>query len=73
MRRKSSCKPKKENEMNDLQDPLAIARALGVYEDTVKTPDHRIARELTISTVVLILSAYAVFTGGIYVGLLLHP
>lgn len=73
MRRTRTCKSKKENKMNDLHDPLAIARALGVYEDEPEAPEYRIPREVTIHLLVLVLSAYVVLTLGVYIGLLIHP
>jgi len=57
--------------MNDEDDFLAIARAVGVYEDTEQT--YRIPRQFTLSSVVIILAACDVFVAGIYVGLLLQP
>lgn len=59
--------------MNDINDPLAIARSLGVYEDAAPRRWWKIPRTLEFNTEVVILGAYTLVTFGVYIGLLIHP
>ena len=59
--------------MEDLKDPLAIARVLGVYEDDPPRRWWRVPRRVEIGTEVVILGGYALITLGVYIGLLIHP
>lgn len=59
--------------MNDLDDPLAIAKALGVYESDESRRWWRLPRTLRIDTAVVILGGYALITLGVYIGLIAHP
>jgi hypothetical protein len=59
--------------MNKLDDPLAIAKALGVYETEEPRAWWKIPRRVEIDTIVVVLSGYALVTLGVYIGLIVHP
>lgn len=64
---------RKETTVNDLDDPLAIAKALGVYEADEPRRWWRVPRTLQIDTIVVVLGGYALVTLGVYIGLIVHP
>jgi hypothetical protein len=64
---------RKEHNVESLNDPLAIARAVGVYQDAPQRRWWKVPRTVEMSTVVIVLGGYAVLTLGVYVGLLIHP
>lgn len=59
--------------MEDMSDPLAIAKALGVYEADEPKKRWSIPRKIEIDTIVVALSGYALVTLGVYIGLIVHP
>lgn len=59
--------------MNDLDDPLAIAKALGVFDEDPPKSRWSIPGSIEIDTLVLVLGGYALVTLGVYIGLIAHP
>ena len=56
--------------MSDLSDPLAIAKAVGLYEDDPPKKPWGIPRTVTIETSMMVVGAYALITLGVWIGLL---
>ena len=62
-----------QNDRNDLSDPLAIAKALGLYEEEQPKKKFVLLRKFETDLLVVILSSYALITLGVYIGLIVHP
>lgn len=56
--------------MEDLSDPLAIAKSLGVYNDAEPKRSWKVPRTVTIETSMVAVGAYALVTLGVWIGLL---
>ena len=59
--------------VNQHNDPIALARAVGLIEPDAPRRWWKVPRSVEINTEVVLLGGYVLLSLGVYIGLIVHP